>query len=106
MTGIFPKRKYNVVHGCIPKKGWLKENQWEGILYPKDMPHVVNPASGIIASANNFATSKHIKYGISHAFSFSSRTFRIRSMILERVKEKGSVNYKDMMDMQKDTYDI
>ena len=26
MTGLFPKRKYNVGQGVYPKKGWLKEN--------------------------------------------------------------------------------
>jgi penicillin amidase len=77
MTGLFPKRKYNVVHGAYTKKGWMKENQWEGILYPKDMPHLVNPESGIIASSNNFITSKNVKYGVSHSFSFSQRTLRI-----------------------------
>lgn len=26
MTGLFPKRKYNVGQGVYPKKGWMKEN--------------------------------------------------------------------------------
>lgn len=106
MTGTFPKRKYNVVHGAYPKKGWLKDNFWVGKLYPKDMPHVLNPASGIIASANNMATSKNIKYGLSHAFSFTTRTLRIREMINEKIKQKGSINHRDMREIQQDTYDI
>ena len=71
MTGTFPKRKYNVGHGVYPKKGWLKENQWEGIVPKSEHPRIYNPESGIIVSANNFATSKNCKNGITHAFSFT-----------------------------------
>jgi acyl-homoserine lactone acylase PvdQ len=28
LTGLFPKRKYNVAQGVYPKKGWLLENLW------------------------------------------------------------------------------
>jgi penicillin amidase len=78
MTGQFPKRKYDVVHGIFPKKGWMKENQWEGFLFPKDMPRLLNPASGIIASANNMITTKNFNHGVSHSFSFTTRSRRIK----------------------------
>ena len=26
LTGLYPKRKYQVVQGVYPKKGWLPEN--------------------------------------------------------------------------------
>lgn len=68
LTGLFPKRKYHVAHGTYVKKGWLPENQWEGFIDPKDHPRVRNPKSGIVVSANNLATSKHAKYGVTHAF--------------------------------------
>lgn len=106
MTGKFPKRKYNVLHGSYPKKGWLKENQWEGIITAKEAPHVLNPKSGYIASANNFATSKNTKYGLSHGFSFATRSLRISEMINDKIQSGKKINAKDMMEIQTDTLDI
>lgn len=81
------------------KKGWLKENQW---LYPNidgyELPYVLNPKSGIIASSNNFATSKHVKHGISYAFSYSHRAKRIKEMIEEKIKVK-KLNFEDMVNI-------
>jgi penicillin amidase len=71
MTGLFPKRKFNVGQGVYPKKGWLKDNLWEGLIPPEEHPRLYNPESGLIVTANNFVASKHIKHGVSHAFSFT-----------------------------------
>jgi len=49
----------------------LKENQWEGIVSSKEHPRLYNPESGIIVSANNLATTKNYKHGVSHAHSFT-----------------------------------
>lgn len=100
LTGMYPRRKYKVVHGCHVKKGWLKENQWEGLIYPKELPHVLNPKSGIIASANNFATKKNVKYGITFSFSFSTRALRIKEMLLEKVNRGEKLTVEDMMRIQ------
>lgn len=43
MTGTLPKKKYNVGHGVYPKKGWLKENQWDGLIDNSELPGVLNP---------------------------------------------------------------
>lgn len=77
MTGKFPLRKYNVGYGTYPKKGWMKENQWDGYIPNSELPAVVNPERGYVISANNLATTKHIKHGISHAFAFPHRFLRI-----------------------------
>lgn len=76
MTGSFPLRKYNVGFGTYPKKGWMKENQWDGIIPNEELPKLVNPERGYVISTNNLVTSKHIKHGISHAFSFPHRFLR------------------------------
>src|SRR5438105_1024799 len=85
MGGSFPLRKYNVGYGTYPKKGWLKENQWDGIIQNAELPKVVNPTKGYVVSANNIASTKHIKHGISHAFSFPHRFLRISDMIQQRI---------------------
>jgi penicillin amidase len=52
MTGLFPKRKFNVGQGVYPKKGWLKDNLWEGLIPPEEHPRLYNPESGLIVTAN------------------------------------------------------
>ena len=62
--GIIPVRKYNVVQGMYPKIGRLEQNRWQGIIPHDEMPFVINPKSGYIASANNHMTSENVKHGI------------------------------------------
>lgn len=81
MTGLFPKRKYNVHQGVYPKKGWMKDNLWDGFISQKEHPRMYNPESGFIVSANNFVASKNCKHGLSHAFSFTQRYLRIKEII-------------------------
>jgi hypothetical protein len=50
-------------------------------------------------------TTKNIKHGVTHAFSFPHRFVRISEMIEERIKVK-KVNEFDMMEMQQDVLDI
>ena len=106
MNGLFPKRKYKVAQGVYPKKGWLKENQWEGFVDPKDHPRLYDPEQGFIASANNFATTQNSKWGISHAFTFSHRFLRISEIIRDKIATKGKLDTDDMKDIQLDTLDI
>ena len=93
MTGLHPQRKHNVVHGVYPKKGWLKENQWVGLINNKLLPRVLNPKAGYIVSANNLITSSNTKFGISHSFSFPHRFLRIRELLQEKIREKTKLNY-------------
>ncbi len=105
MTGMFPVRKYNVGHGVYPKKGWLKENQWLGVVSPKEHPRLYNPDQGFIVSANNFVASKNCKHGISHAFSFSHRFVQLTERYQKMIKTKGKLNIQDMIDAQLDVID-
>lgn len=98
MTGIFPKRKYKVAQGVYPKKGWLKENQWEGLIDTKEHPRIYNPKRGFIVSANNFVASKNSKWGISHAFSFWHRYVQLTERFTNMIKDKGRLSIQDMID--------
>ena len=106
MTGSFPLRRYNVGYGTYPKKGWLKENQWDGIIPNDELPTVVNPERGYVVSANNLATTKHIKHGLSHAFAFPHRFLRLSNMIQSKIDAGQKMTFQDMIDMQMDVFDI
>jgi penicillin amidase len=103
---LYPKRKYNVGHGVYPKKGWLKENQWEGWIPTTENPRLVNPAKGFIVSANNFVSTMNQSYGVSHQFSFQTRFVRITELLQEKIRLKGKVDLQDMANIFVDTLDV
>eukprot|EP00347_Sterkiella_histriomuscorum_P009270 403341851 len=105
LTGLYPKRRYQVPYGSYPKKGWMPENQWEGIISTKEHPRVQNPRSGIIVSANNLATSSHSGFGITHGFQFQHRFLRITEMLQQKIDEGKKLTTQDMIDIQMDVLD-
>lgn len=91
MTGLFPKRKYAVHQGVYPKKGWLKDNLWQGFVDPKEHPRMYDPEEGFIVSANNHVASENCKHGLSHAFSFTQRFLRLKELFRERLAKNGKL---------------
>lgn len=63
---------------------------WQGLVAFDSLPHVYNPESGFVASANNKTVGNHYPYHISHWFDLPYRMNRIREMLT--AKEKLSVN--------------
>jgi penicillin G amidase len=52
LVGQLPRRRSG--HGTLPLPGWLADVGWEDELVPFDeMPHLVDPDLGFVASANN-----------------------------------------------------
>ena len=41
--------------GLVPTVGWTDEHEWKGFLPFATLPHVLNPASGVIVAANHAA---------------------------------------------------
>lgn len=80
-TGLFPKRKHNVVQGVYAKLASKKENLWTGIIDASDLPYLVNPEKGYIVSTNQFMTSHQTDYGVSHAFTYNHRAVRIGELL-------------------------
>ncbi len=42
----------NTIKGRAPVLGWLPEYQWKGVVQSAQLPKIINPASGAIATAN------------------------------------------------------
>ena len=51
MSGLAPKRR-DGVSGLVPLPGWDPANDWQGFHDPMDLPRLVNPDCGYIATAN------------------------------------------------------
>jgi penicillin amidase len=52
LAGRVPRRRKG--HGTLPQAGWDPEAGWEADpVPPEEMPHLLNPAEGFVATANN-----------------------------------------------------
>lgn len=68
----------------VPVSGWLPEYEW-GVAAPfADMPRLVDPPLGVIATANNQVTRDDFPYYITLDFSPPHRVHRIEKMLVER----------------------
>jgi penicillin amidase len=89
-----PIRKGGI--GVAP--GETDEYDWKGYVPFEELPHVYNPSSGVVASANNKSADDCYPYYISYLFDPGYRIDRIRRMLAE--KDRHSV--KDFCRMQSD----
>lgn len=85
--------------GLYPLPGWKSENLWQGLLDPHELPSVLNPKSGIIATANNNVNQKG-KPLIVNAPLPSYRVDRIEKLCAE----PATVSIDDMKRIQKDCF--
>ena len=86
--------------GLLPVPGWTGEYEWNGYVPFEERPHLINPESGFIATANNKVTDNNYPYLISRYWEPTDRITRIVQLLKE--KEKLSVN--DLKQMHQDVY--
>ena len=72
---------------------------WEGYIPPSELPRVISPPEGFIATANNRTVGKDYPYVIGYNFANSHRAYRIN----ERLREMNQVTEQDMFQLQLDT---
>ena len=76
--------------GCI---------DWDGYIPPSELPRLVAPPEGFLATANNRTLGKNYPYTIGHNFANSYRAYRIN----ERLDAMERVSEQDMFQLQLDT---
>ncbi|RLD32267.1 MAG: penicillin acylase family protein, partial [Bacteroidetes bacterium] len=94
-AGAVPLRKGV---GYLIRSGQTDEYDWKGLVPFEEMPHVYNPESGMVSSANNKTVGNDYPYYIGLLYSQGYRLNRIREMLNE--EEKLSV--EDFARMQAD----
>ena len=72
---------------------------WEGYIPPSELPRVISPPEGFIATANNRTLGKDYPYVIGYNFANSHRAYRIN----KRLREMDQVTEQDMFQLQLDT---
>ncbi|MBM7586960.1 penicillin amidase [Bacillus pakistanensis] len=95
-NGKIPIRKKG--DGILPVPGWTDEYEWEGFIPYDELPRVVNPEKGFIATANNKVVDNPYPYHISHHWAQPYRYMRIK----EFLEEKEKLSLIDMKTLQMD----
>jgi penicillin G amidase len=97
-TGKIPIRAAG--DGSLPENGSDNAHEWTGYVPFEKMPHVFNPPSGIIATANSRITPDGYKYSLSTEWEAPWRSERIY-----RILESGKkFSAPDMLTLETDIY--
>ena len=88
--------------GILPMPGWNGEYEWKGYVPFNERPHLVNPAEGFVATANNKIVSGDYPYMISHYWEPLDRITRIRQLLTTKKK----LTVEDFKEMHQDIYNV
>ena len=80
------------------RHGWDPAHQWQGLIPFEEMPHLLNPSRGWIATANNRVAPDNFPHLLFGCWSSGYRALRIRQMIESQPKHTAV----DMARMQQD----
>jgi penicillin amidase len=97
-TGFVPVRRSG--DGTLPQNGADDSHEWTGYIPFDQMPHVFNPPSGIIATANARTTPDGYPGMITREWASPFRTERIYSVL----HAKQNLTPTDMLRLQMDIY--
>jgi penicillin amidase len=96
-AGVFPKRRG--FDGSTSESWADGHKRWDGAVPAEDLPRLIDPADGYIATANNRTLGRDYPYVIGHNYAHSYRAYRIA----QRLAEMPRVSEGDMLALQLDT---
>lgn len=86
--------------GMLPLNGWEADNEWQGFVPFDQRPHLINPAAGYIASANNPVAGSRYRFSIGNYWESADRIFRIRN----RLEAAATFSVETLRSIQVDVY--
>ena len=89
--------------GSLPYDGASNDGDWVGMIPFDELPHLFDPPSGLIVTANQRVVGTDYRYQqVSRAIAPPWRARRI----LDRLKDRKSLTIADAFDVQQDIYNI
>src|SRR5690625_3233553 len=92
----------NSEEALLPLPGWEKEYEWDGYIPFDELPTVIDPDKGFIATANNKVVGDEYPYHISHRWAQPYRYERIAEVL----EAKDDFTAEDMKALQMDTMNL
>jgi penicillin G amidase len=99
-AGVIPIRKSG--DGSVPYDGSKDDGEWIGTIPFEKLPHVYDPPSGMIVTANARIVGKDYPYFLTHGWSAPYRQKRITDLL----SAKPKLTIEDFRAVQGDTYAI
>lgn len=99
-NGKIPIRKNG--NGLLPVPGWTDEYEWEGFVPWDELPTVVNPKEGYIATANNKVVGDQYPYHITDSWAQPYRQTRIQQLL----ESKEVLSIEDLQKLQFDFHNL
>ncbi|WP_064093609.1 penicillin acylase family protein [Rossellomorea aquimaris] len=99
-NGKIPIRKKG--DGLLPVPGWDPDYEWQGFIPFDELPTIVNPKSGFVATANNKVVTDEYPYHISHHWAQPYRYMRIA----EFLEDRNDLTIEDMQSLQMDQLNL
>ena len=99
-NGNIPIRK--IGEGKLPVPGDSSDYGWEGYIPYEELPTVINPEEGYIATANNEIVGEEYPYYITD---FWAQPYRFER-IVDLLEAKDKLSVQDMKDIQMDTVNL
>ncbi|HYG25487.1 MAG TPA: penicillin acylase family protein, partial [Caulobacteraceae bacterium] len=85
--------------GTVPVEGWSGTYEWKGFIPFEQMPYVLNPSTGFIATANHKVVSDNYPYPLTQDWAPADRARRINALLAGDRR----VTLEDMRAFQLDT---
>jgi penicillin amidase len=99
-AGAIPIRRSG--DGSVPYDGATDAGEWTGLIPFDELPHVLDPPSGIIVTANGRVVGKSYKHFLTHEWAQPYRARRIYNLL----DAKQNLSVEDFESIQGDTFSI
>ncbi len=93
LVGKLPVRRSAVAD--LPKPGWTGDHEWDGYVPYNELPAVVNPPGGALATANNRIVADGFPHHITSEYLDGYRAARIQALLGER--ERHTLDHFERM---------
>jgi penicillin amidase len=90
------------LQGKLPVAGWDVEYEWKGFIPDDELPHISDPPTHFIATANNKIVGDDFPYLLSNSWAPPYRYERIVSLL----EQKEKLSLEDFKRMQADVYSV
>ncbi|WP_123372405.1 penicillin acylase family protein [Cellulomonas sp. PhB150] len=90
--------------GTWPRPGWDSAYDWQGYVDPTDMPHVLDPKSGIIVAANQQVTPRGTGPFLTKDWDYGFRSQRIHDLLEAATADDGTLDVAAMNTIQTDQH--
>ncbi|MBS1211712.1 MAG: penicillin acylase [Proteobacteria bacterium] len=95
--GRFPDR--HGLDGAVSRSWADGTVGWKGFIAAAELPRVIDPPEGFLATANNRTLGRDYPHVIGHNFAHGYRAYRIA----ERLRQMDKISEQDLLDLQLDT---